>query len=165
MQLRSQKMVVSIYLYKYQYCHYNHFVIYDSLNLLLALPTRHSTSLVPRPHLRGEGLVTFGWFLRLYWKFIICCKHSWELITSLHAKKVLCHCAEWPSISSFGTTNCVWLAVRNFPPKALNVNDSEAWGFGQMPPDLLLAGGVYRHETKYKTNNNVGSYGSALSNQ
>ena len=141
MQLRSQKMVVSIYLYKYQYCHYNYFVIYDSLNLLLALPTRHSTSLVPRPHLWVEGLVTFGWFLGIYWKFIICCKHSSELIPSLHAKKCYVIVLKWPSISHVATTDCVstiWLAVRNSLPKVLNVN--EARQVNQTSPDL--AGGV-----------------------
>jgi len=45
------------------------------------------TSLVPRPHPWGEGLVTSGWFLWLHYKFIACCMDSWEPTTNLCTKK------------------------------------------------------------------------------
>ena len=48
----------------------------------------------PGPPPRGEGLVTFGWFLELHWKFTTCCMHSRELITKSCSKNVLCHCTE-----------------------------------------------------------------------
>ena len=78
---------------------------------------RHS--FVPRPHLQGEGLVTFGWFLGLPYKLIIhvvvCCMHSCELITNLRANVS-------PSWSSQGflvlqpqiVFSAKWLVVEKF---------------------------------------------------
>ena len=51
-------------------------------------------SLVPRSHLRGEGLVTSSWFLTFHYKFIACFMHGWKPITNLCGEKVLCHHAK-----------------------------------------------------------------------
>ena len=57
--------------------------------------TVHQTfSLVPRPYLRGKGLVTFNWFLGLHWNFIATvCKFRTDN-SNVCTKKVPCHCAE-----------------------------------------------------------------------
>ena len=55
--------------------------------------------------------------------------HSCELITNLHAKKVLCHRVEVVRISGSATTDCVFCNVigcRRIPPrKAINLMKPE----------------------------------------
>ena len=68
-------------------------------------------SLVPRPHQRGESLVTFGWFLGIHYKFTAYCMHSCEPIANLRAKKVLCHHVEVVKNFQCCTTDCIFCNV------------------------------------------------------
>ena len=52
-------------------------------------------SLVPRPHPRGEGLVLI----------------PQEVVTNLHPKKVLCHCAEVAKDFRCCTADCIFCNV------------------------------------------------------
>ena len=79
-------------------------------------------------------------------KFIACCLHSWELITALQAKKVLCHCAE--VAKAFQCCNyrlcslqCDWQKEISHQ-KAIKVN--EARGISPMSPDQMGSG----HKTR-----------------
>ena len=55
--------------------------------------------------------------------------HSFELITNLRAKKVLCHCVKVVKISGVATTHCVFcnmIGCRQIPrQKAINLMKPE----------------------------------------
>ena len=101
-------------------------------------------SLVPRPHPQGEGLVTSSWYLGLHKKFIAYCMHSCELITNLHAKKVLCHRVE--VVKNFLCCNhrLCFLQLdwreQSSSPKSNQLNEARGIGWRSPDPFFLVRG-------------------------